>query len=88
MLTIALTLLIASAGLFALGTIAASLIRYGPAALGLRQALALCPQERELCFTLTEFRQRPRPPARILRPDFAVRAAPRCPAPVPLRAAA
>ena len=88
MLTIALTLLITAAGCFALGTIAASLHRYGPAVLGLRKALAGCPQLREARFTVTEIRVGQPTAARILRPEFGVRTAPRRPAFAPLRAAA
>jgi len=89
MTTIAFTLLFASSGLFALVSIAATLHRYGSAALRLRQALGTCSGEREVRFALTDLRTSFTQEAKVLRPVFG--AGPRARgrlAPAPLRAAA
>jgi hypothetical protein len=89
MITLALTLLFASAGLFAISAIAASIHHYGPAAIGLRRMIAECPEAREIRITVTEvFAEQRQTAARILRPEFGVRPAARLPQAVPLRAAA
>ncbi len=89
MITLALTPLFATAGLFAIGAIAASIHRYGPTALGLRRMIAECPETREIRITVTEvFSEQRKTAARILRPEFGVRPAARLPEPAPLRAAA
>ena len=89
MLTIALTLLIASSGLFALGSIASTLYNYGPAVLRLRQELRQISRNSQLPVIIAGYRPAPRMAAEILRPDFSgpIRA-PQLPWQKPLRAAA
>ena len=73
MTAIALTALFTSAGLFALAAIAATLHRYGASAVHLHKAHKACPQERELCFAITEFQVSLPEKAKILRPNFGAR---------------
>ena len=87
MITIAVFLLFAAAGLFAFAAIAGTVHRYGPAVLRLREALRGYSEDQELRFSVTELRVALAKEARILRPDFG--ASPRLrPQQAQLRAAA
>jgi hypothetical protein len=88
MTMIALSLLFASAGLFAIYAIVLAAYRHGPAALRLRQALGSPRVDTVVRFTMRDLRVARAPAARILRPDFAGRAEVIRPGPAPLRAAA
>jgi hypothetical protein len=89
MTVIAPTLLFASAGLFAAWSMVFSARRNGPAALRLQRALRAVRVETVVRYTMTDLREVRAPDARILRPDFTVRAgAVAQPVPAPLRAAA
>lgn len=87
MMTVAITLLFAFTGLFAFASIAGSLLRYGPSALRLREALRACSGEQELRFSVSEHQAVLARGARILRPDFGAKVRSH-PAPKQLRAAA
>lgn len=68
MIAVLLSTLFLGAACLAAGSIAASLRRYGPAALALRAELAACPPHRELRVRIRETRMRPS--ATVLRPAF------------------
>jgi len=70
MMTIAFTILFASAGLFACGAIAVSVLSYGPEVQRIRNALRACVAEREVRLVITEYRPAARQAADVLRPDF------------------
>lgn len=72
MTAILITMLFSAAGVLAFATIRDSLLRYGKAALALREALRACEDTRELRITVRKLNIHPSG-AVILRPDFKAR---------------
>lgn len=86
MTAILLSTLFTAIALFAVASIAASVRRYGPAALLIARQSRPCPQSRDVRWSVRKTEVRTAG-ATILRPEFGVRAAARPPRPA-LRAAA